>query len=187
MGKRKANKINAKKLVAYGKKFAQRKADSLSKKTYIPGFLSRKLRRLSGKSIQRYSNRRQKINPKLLNSIENLKSQLKDKKYFKETKELAHYAYIFDENFYKAQLPESEAEGLHGTAKILHHYCAEGWRRGLDPSPLFETISYLSKYPHVKKNKCNPLIHFFNVGIHQNMVSMDDLHFMRKSADIKKT
>ena len=156
MGKRKANKINTKNLIASGKKFAQRKADSLSKKAYIPGFLSRKLRRLSGKSIQRYSNRRQKIHPELLDSIERLKSQLKDKEYFKETKELAHYAYVFDENFYKSQLPETEAETLQGTAEILHHYCAEGWKRGLDPSPLFETISYLSKYPHVKKISAIP-------------------------------
>ena len=186
MGKSRNNKISTKKLIASGKKFAQRKADSLSKKAYIPGFLSRKLRRLSGKSIQRYSNRRQKIHPELLNRLEKLKFQLKDKKHFKETKELAHYAYVFDEHFYKDQLPESEAKDIQGTAEILHHYCAEGWRRGLDPSPLFETISYLSKYPHVQKNKCNPLIHFFNIGIHQNMVSMDDLHFMRKTADIKR-
>ena len=187
MGKSRNRKIKTKKLITFAKRLAQRKADSLSKKAYVPGFLSRKLRQLSGKSIQRYSNRRKKIHPELLNSIEKLKRKIKDKKYFKETKEIAHYAYIFDENFYKNQLPADEAESIQNIAEILYHYCSKGWRKGFDPSPLFETTSYLSKYPHVKKNKCNPLIHFFNVGIHQNMMSMDDLHFMRKTADIKKT
>ena len=97
MGKSRNRKIKTKKLITFAKRLAQRKADSLSKKAYGPGFLSRKLRQLSGKSIQRYSNRRKKIHPELLNSIEKLKHKIKDKKYFKETKEIAHYAYIFDE------------------------------------------------------------------------------------------
>ena len=51
---------------------------------------------------------------------------------------------------------------------------------------MFDTDNYLSKYPDVKESGLNPMVHFFKFGIHENRYSMDDIHFMRKMADIKK-
>lgn len=42
----------------------------------------------------------------------------------------------------------------------LTHYLIMGWRKGLDPSPLFDTSHYLRSYRDVRESDANPLVHF---------------------------
>jgi hypothetical protein len=46
----------------------------------------------------------------------------------------------------------------------LAHYDAEGWRRGLAPSPLFDTRFYLRRNPDIRDAGMNPLRHYWEAG-----------------------
>lgn len=66
---------------------------------------------------------------------------------------------LFDERFYLASYPDV----AHG-GRPLHHYCAAGWRAGLDPSAEFCTRYYLERYPDIGKAGMNPLLHYALAG-----------------------
>ena len=74
---------------------------------------------------------------------------------------------------------------MHGD--VILHYCTSGSKKGIDPSILFDTDNYLSKYPDVRESGLNPMVHCFKFGMNEHRYSMDNIHFMRKMADIKKT
>lgn len=61
----------------------------------------------------------------------------------------------FDINFYVRQvdlkLNENEA---------ILHYINEGWRNGLDPSPIFSTINYISSCKQEDLGQTNPFLHY---------------------------
>ena len=149
----------------------------------------RRLRNLgtnAGGQPRPHPNRRQALSAELKSFLNGLDTKEIKASDLKDTKYLCHYAYVFDEDFYKQQLPAAEAKQLNSTGDLVLHYCTKGWKQGIDPSELFETNSYLSKYPDVKEEGSNPMRHFFQFGIHENRCSMDDIQYMRKMAEIKK-
>jgi len=162
-------------------------ASALGRGRLLPKGLRKRLSRLGqSKPPSPPDNRRKKTTPELQAYIKDLQDKQTDKKLIRDFRELAHYAYVFDIESYKAQLDSNEADALECIGDVIYHYCSSGRYQGIDPSNLFDTENYLSKYPDIKASGLNPMVHFFKFGIHENRYSMDDIHFMRKTADIKK-
>ena len=183
----KSSKKNQFKLfIPSGRKLLSSTARRLSSHSIIPGFIQKQLKRTSNQAPKIVNNRRQKITPELQKYIQEIDANKVQKKERSAIRELAHYAYIFDIEFYKNQLPKEDSEKIKNIGDCLQHYCIEGWKIGIDPSPLFDTNNYFSKYPDIKESGLNPMVHFFKFGIQEGRFSMDDIHFMRKTADIKK-
>jgi len=153
----------------------------------IPRFIRQRLQRTSNQDSQIPDNRRQKTTPELQAYIQGIDENQVKKTERRAIRELAHYAYAFDIDFYKNQLPREESEKINNLGNCLQHYCTTGWKLGIDPSPLFETNNYFSKYPDIKESGINPMVHFFKFGIREGRYSMDDIHFMRKTATYKKS
>ena len=165
----------------------KRSASAMSRQQRLPRRLRKLLSRLSqNRQPSRVDNRRKKITPELQEFIKNLGKTRTRKKIQRNFRELCHYAYVFDIKHYKSQLEAEEAEKLQGIGDVILHYCTSGSKRGIDPSKLFETDNYRSKYPCAKESELNPMAHFFKIGIHEKKFSMDNIHFMRKIADIKR-
>ena len=181
-----SKKIQFKSFIPSGRKLLSSTAHKLSSHSIIPGFIRKKLKRTSNQAPKIVNNRRQKITPELQTYIQEIDANKVQKKERSAIRELAHYAYVFDIEFYKNQLPKEDSEKIKNIGDCLQHYCIEGWKIGLDPSPLFDTNNYFSKYPDIKESGLNPMVHFFKFGIQEGRFSMDDIHFMRKTADIKK-
>ena len=118
--------------------------------------------------------------------IKNLQNKEISKRIIRDFRELAHYAYVFDIEHYKSQLKTEEADQIQSIGDVILHYCTSGSRQGIDPSNLFDTDNYFSKYPDVKESGLNPMVHCFKFGMNESRYSMDNIHFMRKMADIKK-
>ena len=162
-------------------------AAAIGRRRLLPKALRRRLIRLGQPAaIPPPDNRRKKTTPELQEYIKGLQEQETEKKIIRDFRELAHYAYVFDSEFYKSQLERKEADSLQSIGDVILHYCTSGCRNGIDPSDLFDTDNYFSKYPDIKESGLNPMVHFFKFGIHENRYSMDDIHFMRKMADIKR-
>ena len=156
------------------------------KSSLARNFLERLKKAGQKKQARPRDNRRKKVTPELQEFIKCLKTKNVSRKIIRDVQELAHYYYIFDAQYYKNQLKPKEAEALLSTGDIILHYCTSGIQKRLDPSILFDTSNYLSKNPKISALKTNPLVHFFNKGIHRQRLSMDEIHFMRKTADIKR-
>ena len=183
----KASKKNQFKLsIPSGRELLSSTARRLSRQRIIPSFIRQRLKRTSSQAAQIANNRRQKITPELQAYIQDIDVNKVRKPERRAIRELAHYAYIFDIDFYKNQLQKEAAEEINNIGDCLQHYCTKGWQLGIDPSPLFDTNNYFSKYPDIKESGLNPMIHFFKFGIQEGRYSMDDIHYMRKTADIKK-
>ena len=162
-------------------------ATALGKQKILPKALRNQLNRLGRPKRQTPpDNRRKKTPPELQEYIVDLQSKEVSKTIIRDFRELAHYAYVFDLNHYKSQLEPKDAKKIESIGDVIFHYCSFGRHKGLDPSNLFETDNYLSKYPDIRNSGLNPMVHFFKFGIHENRYSMDNIHFMRKMADIKK-
>jgi hypothetical protein len=174
-------------LMPSGLQLLRSTARRLSEQKIIPGFIRQRLQRTSNQDSQIKDNRRQKTTPELQAYIQGIDENQVKKSARRDIRELAHYAYVFDIDFYKSQLPREESEKINNLGNCLEHYCTIGWQLGIDPSPLFETNNYFSKYPDIRASGINPMVHFFKFGIREGRYSMDDIHFMRKTASIKKT
>ena len=165
----------------------KRSASAIGSQQILPKAVRKRLNRLGRPtSTSPPDNRRQKTTPELRAYIKSLQDKQTDKKILRDFRELAHYGYVFDVDFYKSQIESNETDSLKSLGDVIHHYCTSGYYQGLDPSNLFDTNNYFSKYPDIKESGLNPMVHFFKFGIHENRYSMDDIHFMRKMADIKK-
>ena len=165
----------------------KRSASAMGKQKILPKALRRQLNRLG--QTRRPSppnNRRKKITPELQDYLKELQNRETSKKIILDFRELAHYAYVFDIEHYKAQLEPEEAGKITSIGDAILHYCRSGHREGIDPSDLFDTENYLSKYPDVKESGLNPMVHCFKFGMNEHRYSMDNIHFMRKMADIKR-
>jgi O-antigen biosynthesis protein len=64
---------------------------------------------------------------------------------------------LFDLGFYASQV------GVHEKPSISH-FLKHGWRRGLSPSPFFDSVFYTLTYADVKKAGWNPLLHYIRHG-----------------------
>jgi glycosyltransferase involved in cell wall biosynthesis len=73
----------------------------------------------------------------------------------------------FDIPYYRATTPEVAAQGT----DPVGHYNKVGWRKGLDPSPLFCTRHYLAANPDVAQAKINPFKHFVTTGRYEGRPS----------------
>ena len=154
-------------------------------KRILPWRCERLIRLGQDKNANPHNNRRKRTSPELQEYIKGLQTKDVNKQIIRDFRELAHYAYVFDIEHYKSQLEPAEAEDLQSIGDVIFHYCSSGSRKGIDPSNLFDTSNYLSKYPDVKKSGLNPMVHCFKFGMNEKRFSMDNIHFMRK-IDIKK-
>ena len=59
-------------------------------------------------------------------------------------------------------------------ANPLEHDDQFGWKEGRDPSPDFDTTSYLDAYPDVAWANTNPLVHYLQFGIHEGRQTFAD-------------
>ena len=169
------------------KQVLKRSASAMSRQKILPKALRKQLNRLGqAKHPAPPNNRRKKTTPELQDYIKNLQSKDISKKIIRDFRELAHYAYVFDIEHYKTQLEKEEAETLECIGDVILHYCTTGNKTGIDPSNLFDTDNYLSKYPDVRESGLNPMVHCFKFGMNEHRYSMDNIHFMRKMADIKR-
>ena len=165
----------------------KRSAAAMGRQKILPKPLRKQLNRLGQSKRQSPpNNRRKKTTPELQEYIKNLQNKEISKKIIRDFRELAHYAYVFDIEHYKSQLETEEADQIQSIGDVILHYCTSGSRQGIDPSDLFDTDNYFSKYPDVKESGLNPMVHCFKFGMNENRYSMDNIHFMRKMADIKK-
>ena len=169
------------------KQVLKRSASAMGRQKILPKALRKQLNRLGqAKHLAPPNNRRKKTTPELQDYIKNLQSKDISKKIIRDFRELAHYAYVFDIEHYKAQLEREEAEILECIGDVILHYCTSGCKKGIDPSNLFDTDNYLSKYPDVRESGLNPMVHCFKFGMNEHRYSMDNIHFMRKMADIRR-
>ena len=169
------------------KQVLKRSASAIGRQKILPKALRKQLNRLGqAKHPAPPNNRRKKTTPELQDYIKNLQSKDISKKIIRDFRELAHYAYVFDIDHYKAQLEREEAENLECIGDVILHYCTSGSKKGIDPSNLFDTDNYLSKYPDVRESGLNPMVHCFKFGMNEHRYSMDNIHFMRKMADIRR-
>ncbi|MFX6258518.1 hypothetical protein ABTF80_20915, partial [Acinetobacter baumannii] len=67
---------------------------------------------------------------------------------------------IFAVDFYSQQAHQSFAS----SAAAVEHYLEHGWRKRLDPHPLFSTLHYIENYPDVAQTGINSLLHFISHG-----------------------
>ncbi|BEV36631.1 rhamnan synthesis F family protein [Synechococcus sp. M16CYN] len=171
-------------------KFNQRsyykKIQSSSQLEAITIFSNHKLKKRFNKTPKILKNRHKTIAPVLQVYLQQLSSKNITSKQLHAIRKLAYYTYMFDVKFYKKQLCKNDADKINCVNDVIFHYCTRGFKNGIDPSSLFETNSYLTKYTNIKKKGINPLIHFLDKGSKEGKMSMDDIHFMRKTANIKK-
>ena len=102
-----------------GRELLSSTARRLSRQRIIPGFIRQRLKRSSNQGSQIADNRRQKITPELQAYIQKIDNNQISKKQHRDIRELAHYAYIFDVNFYKKQLPKTELNAVSYTHLTL--------------------------------------------------------------------
>ncbi|MCR5858298.1 hypothetical protein [Mesorhizobium sp. J428] len=72
----------------------------------------------------------------------------------------ATVARLFDREYYKSQLDEQ----VPLDEDLLAHYLRSGWRRGLNPHPLFSVRYYLETYADIASNDLEPFSHFLRHG-----------------------
>ena len=144
----------------------KRSASAAGRQKIFPKALRQQLSRLGGaRRSSPPNNRRKKITPELQEYIKDLQSKETSENIIRDFRELAHYAYVFDIEHYKSQLEIEEAEGLQNIGDVILHYCRSGSLKGIDPSNLFDTENYFSKYPDVKESGLNPMVHCFKFGM----------------------
>lgn len=86
-------------------------------------------------------------------STSNLKSSMKNRKYYNEIKNSG----LFDSEFY-----ENTYDDFKGDA--LNHYLTEGFKQGKLPSLDFDPDVYYRLYPDVDQAGINPLLHYIAYG-----------------------
>ena len=95
-----------------GRKLLSSTACRLSRKSIIPGFIRKQLKSTSNQGPKIVNNRRQKITPELQAYIQEIDANKVQKKERSAIRELAHYAYIFNIEFYKNQLSKEDSEKI---------------------------------------------------------------------------
>lgn len=66
---------------------------------------------------------------------------------------------VFDADWYSRSVG-----GLRGTRAAIEHYLLTGWRRGIDPSPLFSVRWYLAHHRDVVPEAADPLSYYLDTG-----------------------
>lgn len=81
---------------------------------------------------------------------------------------------VFDPRWYRAQ-----PGGPTWAPNAVVHYATVGWRRGLNPSPRFDTRSYWRRYRDVRELDANPLIHYLLHGVKEGRLATETGREMR--------
>ena len=71
---------------------------------------------------------------------------------------------IRDSDVYDAAWYRRQCLGAKLSPSPLLHYMLVGWRRGLNPSPRFDTRFYIERYRDVRESRSNPLTHYMIHG-----------------------
>jgi hypothetical protein len=71
-----------------------------------------------------------------------------------------HLRKFFDGGYYARHHGQVRVRGI----LLLWHYLFIGYRRGFNPSPLFDTKYYLGVYADVASSHVNPLLHYLSCG-----------------------
>jgi hypothetical protein len=82
---------------------------------------------------------------------------------------------VFDKRWYRAQ-----PGAPRWTPNPVIHYATVGWRRGLNPSPRFDTQSYWNRYRDVRELNANPLIHYLLHGVKEGRLATETGKEMRR-------
>lgn len=79
----------------------------------------------------------------------------------------------FERRYYRQQLPPLQ-RWLWVRPEL--HFLRLGWRKGLTPSPRFNTRWYTSRYADIERARVNPLLHFLRHGIHEGRLPSPEGH-----------
>ena len=71
---------------------------------------------------------------------------------------------IRDSDVYDTAWYRRQCLGARLSPSPLLHYMLVGWRRGLNPSPRFDTRFYIERYRDVRESRSNPLTHYMIHG-----------------------
>ncbi|MFH4486760.1 hypothetical protein WMQ28_12975 [Vibrio metschnikovii] len=77
-----------------------------------------------------------------------------------QQKLLIEFSEYFDKEWYLAQYPDVDNDGL----EPIEHYLRFGAQEGRNPSAEFNTLWYLKTYPDVAESGLNPLVHYIQYG-----------------------
>ena len=77
-----------------------------------------------------------------------------------QQREMLRASSLFDAEWYSATNPDVVQAGI----DPLHHYLADGWREGRNPSAAFSTTGYLKANGDVAALGINPLVHYLEHG-----------------------
>ena len=99
----------------------------------------------------------------------NLKSSLKNRKFYDEIKNSGY----FDEEFYRKTYDDVSGD-------CLTHYLTKGYREGKLPSLNFDPDFYLDTYPDVKQADLNPLFHYVAYGKSEGKITQESYCIRRK-------
>lgn len=105
----------------------------------------------------------------LVSSRFDVKSSLKNRKYYNEISNSG----LFDEEFYKNTYDDVSGDAL-------THYLIRGHREGKLPSLDFDPDFYLKTYPDVKNAHLNPLFHYAAYGKSEGKLIQESYSIRRK-------
>lgn len=83
---------------------------------------------------------------------------------------------VFDQSWYRRQ-----CIGARLSPSPLLHYMLVGWKRGLNPSPRFDTKFYIERYRDVRESRSNPLTHYMIHGRHEGRLATRSGRIFRES------
>lgn len=72
---------------------------------------------------------------------------------------------FFDPDWYARQAVRKFGRRPRGAFNLVRHYLELGWRRGLEPHPMFSTRYYLARAQDVAQSGLCPLVHFLRSGM----------------------
>lgn len=78
---------------------------------------------------------------------------------------LIRRSWLFDEQFYLAQVPDETA----ARRDPIGHFLESGAAAGLDPNPFFDTTYYVERHPTVARYGKNPLVHYIRYGAREGL------------------
>jgi len=83
---------------------------------------------------------------------------------------------VFDASWYRKQ----STAALLSPSPLLH-YMFFGWRKGLNPSPRFDTRFYIERYRDVRESRSNPLTHYMIHGRDEGRLATRSGRIFRES------
>jgi hypothetical protein len=83
---------------------------------------------------------------------------------------------VYDQSWYRQQ-----CIGAKLSPSPLLHYMLFGWKRGLNPSPRFDTRFYIERYRDVRESRSNPLTHYMIHGRQEGRLATRSGRIFRES------